>query len=91
MSGRSQSFSGFLHILAAVAEDEARRISERNRAALQAARGGVKLGSPIASQTAAMARAVRAAYAERANARMRAIIREIQARGVSTLAGVARA
>jgi DNA invertase Pin-like site-specific DNA recombinase len=81
-----------LHILAAVAEDEARRISERTKAALAAAKArGTKLGSPIAQKTIAKARAARSAYAEKANATTRAVIRDIQSSGVGTLAGVARA
>ncbi len=80
-----------LHILAAVAEDEARRISERTRAALQAAKvRGRKLGSPIAAQTIAIARSARSDYAAKANATTRAVIREIQGSGVKTLAGIAR-
>ena len=80
-----------LHILAAVAEDEARRISERTKAALQAAKArGVKLGSPRAVETSAIARAARSAYANKANASTRAVIREIQGAGISTLAGIAK-
>jgi DNA invertase Pin-like site-specific DNA recombinase len=81
-----------LHILAAVAEDEARRISERTKAALQAAKArGRKLGSPVAAKTAAKARAARSAYAAKANATTVAVIREVQGSGVKTLAGIARA
>ena len=77
-----------LHILAAVAEDEARRISERTKAALQAAKArGRKLGSPVAAKTVAKARAPRSAYAAKANATTLAVIREVQGSGVETLRG----
>ena len=80
-----------MHILAAVAEDEARRISERTKAALQAAKArGRKLGSPVAAKTVAKARAARSAYAAKANATTLAVIREVQGSGVETLAGIAK-
>jgi DNA invertase Pin-like site-specific DNA recombinase len=81
-----------LHILPAVAEDEARRISERTKAALAAARArGRKLGSPVASQTVAAARAARSPYAAKANAITHCVVHEIRASGVGSLAGIARA
>src|ERR1044072_6833563 len=52
-----------LHVYAALAEKERTLISERTRAALQVARiKGKRLGSPIAAQTAAKARAARSTY-----------------------------
>jgi DNA invertase Pin-like site-specific DNA recombinase len=75
-----------------VAEDEARRISERTKAALQAAKHrGRKLGSPVAAETIAKARAARSSYVAKANATTLAVIREVQGSGVDSLAGIARA
>jgi DNA invertase Pin-like site-specific DNA recombinase len=81
-----------LHILAAVAEDEARRISERTKAALQAARArGTKLGSPVATKIVGVARAARSRYAREANAKTSNVIADIRASGVSALAAIGKA
>jgi DNA invertase Pin-like site-specific DNA recombinase len=92
-----------LHILAAVAEAEARAISERTKAALQAAKArGVKLGSArpghwegresarLAGLTKArtMAATVRSERAEQAYADLRPSMIEWRAAGL-TLAGIA--
>ena len=81
-----------LHILAAVAEDEARRISQRTKAALRAARArGVKLGGPNAAETIATARAARSRYVRKAARPIKMVIADIQAAGVTSLSGIARA
>jgi hypothetical protein len=49
------------------------------------------LGSPIAAQTAAKARAARSTYARVASASARAVVRDVQASGVTTLKGIAAA
>jgi DNA invertase Pin-like site-specific DNA recombinase len=83
-------------ILALVAEDEAKRISERTKAALAAAKrrgvklGGIREGHKPFSAKASMA-GVRARV-ERANARaadLAPIINELQAAGIASLRGIA--
>ena len=81
-----------LHIFAAVAEDEARRISERTKAALRAAKArGVKLGSPNAATTISAARDARSRYARSAAGPIKMIIADIQRAGVTSLSEIAKA
>ncbi len=62
-----------------------------HQAALAAAKArGTKLGSPVATQTVAKARAARSTYAAKASDTTRAVIRDIEASGIKTLAGIAR-
>src|SRR5262245_28937999 len=81
-----------VHILAAVAEHERAAISERTKAALAAAkRRGVKLGGPRLAAARKASIKVRSEAADTFAANVRPIIKEIQASGVSSLRGVARA
>lgn len=79
-----------VHILAAVAQHEREMISDRTRAALQAAKArGKRLGNPHVTDAAVMGRAVLkqadAAYA----ANVVPIIREIQATGAKSANAIA--
>jgi DNA invertase Pin-like site-specific DNA recombinase len=85
-----------IHILAAVAEHEARAISERTKAALAAAkRRGVKLGgvrsTKLTDEARAMGRSVIAKRATDKAADYAPIIRELQTAGITSLAGIAAA
>lgn len=90
-----------IHIMAAVAEQEAEAISKRTKAALQAAKGrGTKLGgrrvsaakfAKIAVEGRKVAAAVRSSNAASYREEMLPIISEIQASGVTTLSGIASA
>lgn len=86
-----------LHIRAAVDEEERRRISERTRAALQAARQrGKRLGWSNPARTDQAHASKRGATSNRTNAERFAanimpVVREIQATGIKTLQGIADA
>src|SRR5262245_16167503 len=71
---------------------EARRISDRTKAALQAAKArGTRLGAPNCRETVAKARAARWRGAEGARANILAIVRDIQTAGISSNNGIAKA
>jgi DNA invertase Pin-like site-specific DNA recombinase len=79
--------SFMLHIYAAFAEEERRMISERTRAALQAAKArGVKLGNPHIEVAHAKSRAVADAFA----ARVKPMIAALRAEGLTLRAIAAR-
>ena len=81
-----------IHILAAVAEHEREAISERTKAALAAAKArGKKLGGPRLDEARRRSIAARSEIADAFAANVRPIIKEIQASGVSSMRGIARA
>jgi DNA invertase Pin-like site-specific DNA recombinase len=81
-----------LQVMAVFAEYERDQISDRTRRALaQAKERGVQLGGPKRREAATLGAAANKANAERFAANTLPIIREIQASGVTTLRGVARA
>jgi DNA invertase Pin-like site-specific DNA recombinase len=79
-----------LHIFAAVAELERRKISERTKAALQAKKaGGAKLGNPNVAAVAELGRAQWSAQAARFAANVSPIIEHIQKTGITSFSGIA--
>jgi DNA invertase Pin-like site-specific DNA recombinase len=83
-----------VHILAAVAEHEAKMISERTKAALAAAKArGVKLGGDRGAVVTAEAReaglTARIARADKRAADLRPTIEALQAAGTTSLRGIA--
>jgi DNA invertase Pin-like site-specific DNA recombinase len=81
-----------MHILAAVAQNEREMIAQRTKEAMAAAKArGVKFGNPNLAAVRAAGSAANREAAERFAANVLPIIREIQASGVGSLCGVARA
>src|SRR6266436_2260624 len=81
-----------VHILAAVAQHEREMIGQRTRDALQAAKArGKKLGNPKLAEARKRAIQGNRSSAARYAANVLPVIREIQASGVKSLRGVARA
>jgi DNA invertase Pin-like site-specific DNA recombinase len=81
-----------LHILASVAEQERRLISERNKAALSAARArGVTLGNPRLAEISAAANAAQKAEADAHALAVMPAIHEAQAAGAKSLRQIAAA
>jgi DNA invertase Pin-like site-specific DNA recombinase len=81
-----------LQVMAVFAEYERDLISERTRHALaQAKERGVRLGGPKRLEASAIGAQANKVNAERFAANVIPIIREIQASGVTTLRGIARA
>ena len=81
-----------VHILAAVAEHEREMISQRTKAALQAAKKrGVKLGSPNPKKGSRLGVVANKARADQFAANVVPIIRGIEASGVTSHLGIAKA
>lgn len=79
-----------VHILAAVAQHEREMISERTKAALQAAKArGQKLGNPRIAEAAKQGRAALLATADQFAANVLPIVREIQAAGHASANAIA--
>jgi DNA invertase Pin-like site-specific DNA recombinase len=81
-----------LHIYAALAEEEGRKISERTKAALGAAKAwGQKLGAPSPELAAPLGGEATKKNAERYAQNVMPVVRELQRLGVTTLRDLAAA
>ena len=81
-----------IHILAAVAQHEREMISERTKAALQAAKArGKRLGNPKLADVRAKGSQSNKVAADRFAANVVPIIRQVQKQGIESFAGIAAA